>query len=819
LASHGVPLARKLDELAGYIKARGAEGGLQTLQDVTEAAFLSGRSGATYDPLPGDTTYSEALHGDFSKYSRMMRILVKFGQDVGFTLNEAKRQSIDAIGDELLENAKLLSDRDREDLNQEYNRRQKSNMLKKADIIAGDLISSQIRPEVKLGALDKFDKEGRASYGPLRQLIVDPLQEGKYIQTDLSQGYIERLIAADPKGEWRRSLEQTLPVNKNLMARTPDGHYITVLNNRSDLVGAFIHLGNEVSRNKLLKGFGWEPAAGQDMSSQEQWIIANVTPKDLEMAKLFWEENARLYPLANQLQMDVEGVGLEQNPGREITMPDGTKLMGGHVHLDYRKDLYNMWGIPDKQEAEQQYAAARLPGASYTNRYTAFSGPMELNYSSLADGVMEVIHNIAFRRALIDAQAIINNDKVGLALQLTYGSQAQMEVQQWLSYIAKEKSINPIFSSTVGLIDGFQRNMIASLIGFNPRTLFLHGGIGAIHVGTLIGDNSLVGEVMHDLFVGDAKDDWDKFVKDKFGEVRNSIHYTIQSVNEAMQTDALAIGFGPKYREIAYHLLTTSKMAEAKVVALAVYRQTMQRTANEEQAISAANQAVRDSQGAAHPVDLPAMYRKTDQGLGRMLQIMFTQLQTFKNLNDNRAFTIAMQYKYIKGLLGQDYENEDDAEEAKNTAEGVKKSMRHNFIGYFVYTALYVAMYETLHDALKGTLTPKKVVGNAATGALDQTFGSVAVVNNIMNSILGRPFVESPFDSAFRSAEDIREHKHLEQVLLDAARGLAMFTGVPQTGINVPLGFATGGPRGAISAVLGGQPKLNSTGRRRGGRR
>lgn len=705
-AEAGYEGGRDPAELQRALEEARAAGRISSLPEAINAANDQGYQ-LLEAPIVGDNAATPASWRDMM---HMLLGVAKFGKELNEVRIGEKAWEVVALTNEVQANAG--------DIGRKYTPDQ---LLSMRDTMFGrlrgqvkSLLVNNIRPEVPLYWLDG-EKQG-----PLMRSVVNPLQEGKYKETDLINSWIKAMREGG-SSEYLAKTDKGIDAPDHMRVDTVMGP-AHVLKTEGQYRTALMYLGSESARTKLLEGFGW----GEE---QEDWLLSRMTAEDKRYVQAFWAQNDKLFNLADEMYRRVRGYGLVKDEPRVVHLPDGTTLPGGHIHITYDptlKVLRQIENIPGEDILRAIPAASRenplddehpiraLPSAFYGLQRTGFIGPVNLDPRALAGGIAEVIHDISFREALQGAQKILFDPRVQEAMMSVLGPTYRTQMAPWLHYIAKDRVLfNPATQAAAQIIRNLSSNFVFAKVGFNLSSTIRHSSIGFMHMVREAGDPAIFAKAGQDLLTD--HDHWAGFIDEMSGEVRGLMWNIDTNLQEALARDALTGGRLHDARQLGFYLFAVSKRIEGQVTWLTTYRREMAEHGNTDVAVKEGNLAVRNTQGASASVDLPTFFRKGDDFAHEIMRNTLGLLMGFRNTVPNRLWTATR-------LTGQAVQGKGGGGKAASI-----------FMTYVLGAAAILALYDIF---ARGGGDPRKSKGDNFMEAFgwdisEQTLGSYMGLNKL----------------------------------------------------------------------------------------
>lgn len=558
----------------------------------------------------------------------------------------------------------------------------------------------------------------RQTNGPLMRAINTPLQAGDHYKSTMIQKFSDGFKAftkSQPK-DWVKTLGTKINVPELTFGVGADGEPVKWLQYRSQAIMAARYLGERSALDKLLEGFGWDEATFRGALDRV------LTKPDWDYVQHTWDMHEQLVPAMDDLYRAESGLPFAKEPRIEVPTPHGT-YPGGHVHVDYDWGAFGETtdevgnpiekkdpnALGDSDLFGPNYRTATPPN-SYTLKRTQFSAPVNLDHNILPREYEAVIHDLAYRSALIQAAKVMRQPGVQQAFREVLGPEYTGAINQMLMSTARQASYDQQqLKAFAALARGFRKRFTMVQIGYNLATIIKHGGIAAFHIAGEVGIPQFM-VAQRDIM---SHDFWHDFVYDNSGEVRNAQHNLDRDVREALGDIYRKQGFIANYQYHAFTMFSVVKQWEAQATWLAKYRQLTANGLEDADAMALSDKAVRDTQGSGSPVNLPMLW----QGGGPMweeigkLTNMFTG---FENTSTNRMWLAS---------------RESNAYRDHGWAGGRRDFNRMWAVG--LSFILGPALYTTLFDAVtggRGKHIVQSFVGNAVKGLLG---GSIPMGNTV----------------------------------------------------------------------------------------
>jgi hypothetical protein len=572
---------------------------------------------------------------------QMIDSISKLGRWMKQVFSEGKAAELANIVQQIKDNADKIGRR----LPAGERRKTEKKFKGTADRIGQAVGSAATRPETYLFWLDG------EKVGPLTRYITNELQKGKYFFGDrtaaLAKAFKE-FAEAQPKG-WDKSLSQDVFIPELTYSIDKDGTPVRWIRTREEAIMAATHLGSESNFKKLTEGFGWN---GDTVRTALNRVL---TKADWDYAQFILDQHKALLPHVQELYRATVGLPMKGVEAMPIHTMHGT-YAGGYRHIDYDWNSIGEFqteegGVTEVRDPNALGPSEMFGGdfrvATPPNRYTEgrveFSAPMNLSHDTLHKEFEMVIHDLAYRKELIQAAKIMAQPAVRQAFREVLGPQYLSATNRWLQDIAKAAAYDQAsLKFFAGLMKGFRRRFTLVQLGYNLSTFGKHSLIAASHISGEVGMHKFAaasGELMQPNEAGEALR---KFVYDSSGEVRNALLNLDRDVRELIMDEFRKKGTLDSLRYHAFSMFAWMKQAESYGLWLAKYRDALAKGESPSDSIALANKSVRDTQGAGSVVDLPALWRSGSDFWGQVGKL-FNLFTNFENTQTNREWTMIQQ--------------------------------------------------------------------------------------------------------------------------------------------------------------------------------
>lgn len=656
------------------------------------------------------------------------------------------------------------------------------------------LDASLLKMEQVFDWLDDHDANGVFNRVVFRRIADAGVREND-LRTELA-GRLRDLARALPK-EAQRDLMMIVDAPELIDSATGQPARFT----KSQILAMALNTGNESNFAKM--------AAGEKWSERGIWSLLHRTMgrHDWDFVQGVWDSVESLWPEIEAMERRLGNGAPDKVIPREISTPHGT-YRGGYYPVVY--DPLRSFDVEQNRQRsgdqlfENNYTRATTPKGHTIARTENYARPLWLSLDVLPRHVSQVIHDIAYREAVIDADRFLADARVREAIETTLGREYYQQLRPWLQAIANDKTYDSRGLAFWDQAAHWARTNATMVgLGYRLTTMMIHGATAASNSVGEIGPRWMSSGI--GAFFGSpakmaaARD----FVFERSGEMRNRMNETDRDVRDGLRELELHAAQGPMgqaarlrdaARRTAYYGISMLDMASALPTWMGAYNKGLHEGLSEQDAIYAADKAVRNAHGGGGAKDAAAIQR------GAEFQKLFTMFYSFWNHFYNRQRDIARTAAGIPEKL----------------REGDYQGARRDFGMVLARSWFYFIIPTILHAALKPPAPGQEDEHEhwAAWAAKEIALGlfsGIPVVRDLANSAFtGRDYTATPATSIVenvgRTAKDAKHaatgepvsDKWLKHATTTAGYAFGLPTGQPASTIQFlwDVGAGKQDPRG-----------------------
>lgn len=293
-------------------------------------------------------------------------------------------------------------------------------------------ISAAAAAHTKLEFLFEY-LDGNKAQGPVWEHLFRPLAEAEIAEQRMMREVsdnVSRVFSVYGRRELSRGFFRRDKIDGVATAAGP-----LYLTKAQQLVVA-LNWGNTYNREALMEGWGWSEA-------DVQRILSRLNARDWEVVQSIWDYIDSFWPEIARLERDLTGLAPEKVQAAPVETPFGT-FRGGYYPILF--DAHQSWRqsvLDEKANVQELFGstwARAMTRHGHTKERTNTGGkPIRLELSGLSQHLTNVVHDLAFRRALIDVDRLAKRTEVRQAIEAAAGREYYKQINPWLHAIASDR--------------------------------------------------------------------------------------------------------------------------------------------------------------------------------------------------------------------------------------------------------------------------------------------------------------------------------------------------------------------------------------------
>ena len=410
LIDAGLPVKRSVQELKEANAAYGS------LEKFVEAKY---EAGWEVDAASPTKPLSQMTVAEFDEFKAGIDSLAHVGRAEKLITIAGEKMEFADFKEEVIANIKSLPLR-KETINK-----------------AGKLLYGLDAGNVKMEQIAK-DLDLRQELGPLWNAIIRPMAEAEAKQNVLLTRLAKRLAEIkEITPEWKKSLDDTIPQEFFFDPRTGDGAPFDLT--RQNMINIMLNFGNYSNIDKATRGwFGKEAKAGE--AKLWQLFDQHATKEDWEFVQRIWNVFEEFRKESEVMYKDLSGLAPRWIENVPISNKHG-EFEGGYFPI-----INDPWrsnqAVSVEQKSQGNFFGPNYYRATIGNGYTkARTGVVDyVDFQSpigeLSGKLQQMIHDIAFRPAVMEARKVVYDKDIRSAIRNHYGPEYEAQFDPWLKAVA-----------------------------------------------------------------------------------------------------------------------------------------------------------------------------------------------------------------------------------------------------------------------------------------------------------------------------------------------------------------------------------------------
>jgi len=475
---------------------------------------------------------------------------------------------------------------------------------------------------------------------------------------------------------------------------------------KMEIISIALNWGVAYNRQALIDGYaklGWT-----DQKVQAA-LDRLMTDKDWDFVEQVWKVSGKYKAEAFALEKAMTGVEPKAVEGIEFTTGSGRVIKGKYYHLEYDSRQLGQKSRRQKKQDDKEALSDRMK--SFTKPQTKNGGliarvgsggkPVKLHISVFDQAMADTIHDIAYRRAVIDAGRIINDPRFADAYELAAGKEAYDQLEPWLASIVKPPSEQA--AGGLGLLVAVRRNLPIAYMGYKVGTALIQS-TGLLAAVPELGlrwvaqgfAKSTVGSPLSLLSAWQAVAEKSEFMRDRPQGYDRDVREVTTAMGESTPLGAM--------KRNAFILISAMDLAVSVPIWVGAYDKAMEGkvegvdAGNDVDAIAYADAVVRRTQTAGRPQDLARVSR--DSELWKQVTMLFGYFSNLYSYTSQQVravrtgetappqFLLYMAIMFVAipiltELVAGRLLPDEDEEDEKTLAGNMGKAVISNFSGMF----------------------------------------------------------------------------------------------------------------------------------------
>ena len=297
----------------------------------------------------------------------------------------------------------------------------------------GETVDKGIAAHWKMEFLFEF-LDGEQALGPVWEYFFLPVTKAQDRKNELNLAMREtlnRILKPFKRRERARWMVKKIYVPE---AKTEvfDGQ-ITL----AGIISIGLNQGNQYNRQAILEGYGWT-------QTQVNALLRHLTKKHKDMIQEIWKYLDTFWAEAAALERDITGRTPEKVEGDVLDGGAFDGYDGGYYPLIFDSKLsWRQETLDEKASVQEMFGGNWLTAMTKHNhlkeRSNSAGKPPLLELTVFTEHLSAMVHDLAYRRAVMDVWRLVNDSKVRKAITAAAGIEVYKLLNPWIHAIARDR--------------------------------------------------------------------------------------------------------------------------------------------------------------------------------------------------------------------------------------------------------------------------------------------------------------------------------------------------------------------------------------------
>lgn len=277
--------------------------------------------------------------------------------------------------------------------------------------------------------------DGYKALGPVWEYLFKPFADAENVENEklrLASDAMREIMGAYTRKE--RAAMFTDRITLPFLATQKVTGTVT----KANLLMMALNQGNAYNKDALLAGTGWTQV-------QVDRALATLTAKDWAVVQAIWDHLESYWPEIAALEKALTGLEPEKVEATPVVGTPAGDLRGGYFPIVFDRERSTRQagleeGATVKELMGGNWARAMTRHGHTQERTNTGGKPLLLEFSAFTEHLSTVIHDLAYRRAVIDVYKLVENKEVAAAIEQAAGREMYLQLKPWLVGIAGDRS-------------------------------------------------------------------------------------------------------------------------------------------------------------------------------------------------------------------------------------------------------------------------------------------------------------------------------------------------------------------------------------------
>lgn len=210
--------------------------------------------------------------------------------------------------------------------------------------------------------------------------------------------------------------------------------------NKANMLAVALNQGNLYNRQAVMEGYGWS-------EDQVEAILDNLDKRDWDTVQAIWDYIDSFWPEVKRLEEELSGLAPEKVAAATVRTKFG-EYRGGYYPIVFDRDKsWRQTQLSEEEQVREMFGGRKgraMTKHGHTVERTNTGGkPILLELTGMTEHIENVIHDLAYRRAILDVWRLANSERVREAIAGAAGREMYAQINPWLRTIAADRRKEP----------------------------------------------------------------------------------------------------------------------------------------------------------------------------------------------------------------------------------------------------------------------------------------------------------------------------------------------------------------------------------------
>lgn len=276
--------------------------------------------------------------------------------------------------------------------------------------------------------------DGGKMMGKAWDLIYKPINQAEDAQAMRFKEVRDKLKGPELFGRYKKG-----EVSRDFLTKKVFVQEIGERITKENMLAVALNMGNKDNMARLRDGHEWT-------NQQIAAVVKGLTKADWDFVQAMWDYIGSFREEAFALHEEITGLRPQAVEADPVQTPFGV-YKGGYYPIRYNSEKSFKAFSQEQKGLDRELFGGRNHGAATTKKghlkergEFGLGSPLLLELSVATDHIFNVVHDICYRKPVLDVAKIINHKAVRGAIETTVGRQHYRELMPWLQDVAGERA-------------------------------------------------------------------------------------------------------------------------------------------------------------------------------------------------------------------------------------------------------------------------------------------------------------------------------------------------------------------------------------------